>query len=91
MELENLVRIAAIVVGLVALRFGLQAVLRRRGRGGLKKLRFLLPPLITGGPMFVALPTAVIISRDPETPTFFFYFAIGNLYGFITIIFNSPL
>ena len=78
MEFENLVRIAAIIAGLIALRFALQAVLRRRGGGGLEKLRFLLPPLITGGPMFVALPTALIIARDPEAPAFFFFFTLGG-------------
>ena len=41
-------------------------------------LPFCVPPLITGGPMFVALTTAMCVLNDPDVPSKFALFAFAG-------------
>lgn len=81
MDLMNIVKIAAILVALIVVRVGVQALLRSRsGPGGRfgDVVPFVLPPMITGGPMFLAIPVAAVLLRDPEVPSFLVYLVFGG-------------
>ena len=56
--LIDVLKVLGIIAALIALRFIIQAVMKNRKAGELMKviLPFLIPPLITGGPMFIAIP-----------------------------------
>lgn len=41
-------------------------------------LPFFVPPLITGGPMFIAIPAALYALKEPAAPAQFAYFAFGG-------------
>lgn len=57
-DLINVGKVVGILIALIAFRFIVQAVMKksnvRKLAGSI--LPFLLPPLITGGPMFIAIP-----------------------------------
>lgn len=82
LEWESVLRVIIIVVGLLALRVVVQRALQRRGGGlgpGLSSgLRFLLPPMLTGGPMFLAVACAAGALKSPDTPPFLFFMALGG-------------
>ncbi len=82
--LVNVAKVAGILIALVGLRF---LVIRHSGQnskvnGALKTvLRFLLPPLITAAPMFIAISAAVYPMKTPSLPPFFVYAAFGGGVG----------
>ncbi len=86
MDLMNIAKIAAMVVVLILLRVGVQALMKSGPTPGrlTRALPFLLPPLITGGPMFLALPIAAAVMNDPTVPPVFVFLAFGGavLLGF---------
>ena len=41
-------------------------------------LPFFVPPLITGGPMFIAVPAALYALKEPAAPAQFASFAFGG-------------
>ena len=69
-NLTNIMKILGILAALITLRFVVQAVIRRPGSGGFLKglLPFALPPLITGGPAFIAMPASLYALLDPSAP-----------------------
>jgi len=66
----NVVKIVGILAALIALRFAVQAVIRREG--SMRSLRaimpFAVPPLITGGPGFLGVAALVCVASDPSLP-----------------------
>ena len=80
MDLMNIVKIAAILAAVILVRIGVQMLLRRQdaSRGLTRILPFILPPMITGGPMFLALPVAVAVMGDSSVSPLFVYLAFGG-------------
>ena len=71
----NYERIILIVAGLIALRFAVQWILNRRRAVGAASaasplLGFVLAPLLTGGPMFIALSVLFGGLEKGGTPAF---------------------
>jgi hypothetical protein len=83
MNLENAAKAVAVVIVLVGLRVVIQVVVRRSvfWRRLPSILPFCLPPLLTGGPMFIAFPAMFYVVRDPSAPSFLFILALGGGLG----------
>ena len=73
-------RVLAILAALIAFRFIIQAVMnnpkRRKLMGAV--VPFLIPPLITGGPMFIAIAASMYPVHSPDVSPFFAYAAFGG-------------
>ena len=90
-NLAQVVKIAAILAALIALRFFVQAVARRPGSGRFLQgiLPFALPPLITGCPMFIAIPAAAYAISDPTVTPYLAVMAfaggVGLAFGLVAL------
>ncbi|MFC1526104.1 hypothetical protein ACFL6X_04750 [Candidatus Latescibacterota bacterium] len=79
----NIGKLLAIFAALIALRFFIQAVTKGRGceQPGASRLSFVVAPLITGGPMFIAIPASMYALKEPSAPSFFALAAWGGALG----------
>jgi len=73
-------KVVGIIVALIAVRFIIKTVLKnpkipKPARG---TLTFLLPPLITGGPMFIAIPASLYAMESPEISSYAFMALAGG-------------
>lgn len=73
-------KILAILAGLIAIRVVVQAAMRGRRTSGFLKslLPFVVPPLVTGGPMLIAIPACMYALREPSVPGAFVLMAFGG-------------
>lgn len=71
-ELTGIAKVVVIIAALIALRWGVQIIMRKpislKTAGS--ALSFMLPPLITGGPMFIAIPASLYAIKSPDVPLF---------------------
>jgi hypothetical protein len=84
----NILKVVGIMAALLAFRIVIQILLRRSGAsyGWLKNvLPFMLPPLLTGGPMFLAFPVFFMAVKSEYSPTFV---AIMSLAGGLGLMFG---
>ena len=73
--------VAVALIALIAFRwFVLRAAVQSPGAKGLMKnaLPMLVPPLVTGGPLFIAIAAASYPVEGPEVSPFFVYAAFGG-------------
>ena len=70
--LIEIAKIAGIIIALVALRLIVQSTMKNsKAIEWMKRnLTFLMPPLITGGPMFIAIPAAQYAIADPSVSSY---------------------
>jgi hypothetical protein len=84
----NILKVVGIMAALFAFRMVVQILLRRSGAryGWLKNiLPFMLPPLLTGGPMFLAFPVFFLAVKSESIPSFV---AIMSLAGGLGLMFG---
>ena len=84
----NILKVVGIMAALLAFRIVIQILLRRSGAsyGWLKNvLPFMLPPLLTGGPMFLAFPVFFLAVKSESIPSFV---AIMSLAGGLGLMFG---
>ncbi|MBT4100682.1 MAG: hypothetical protein HOM68_29625 [Gemmatimonadetes bacterium] len=84
----NILKVVGIMAALIAFRMVVQILLRKSGAGfGWLKdvLPFILPPLLTGGPMFLAFPVFFLAVKSESIPSFV---AIMSLAGGLGLMFG---
>ena len=71
-HLTSTIQVLAIVAALIVLRIVVQRVRQRPAGGGVLKALwpFTIPPLITGGPGFIAWAASFYALRDPSAPRY---------------------
>ncbi len=89
-ELITILKVVGIAAALILVRFVIQALLHRhllhKHHGKFEwfsknLLPFCIPPLITGGPMFIAMAASLFAIQTESVPVLFVFMAFGGGLG----------